>query len=625
MSPRRILALPFLALLMGLPLAGCDCGNQKVSITLKKEGDPCAGDDQCETGLCNGTPKGSPVCRKSCTAGCNFADICTSAGSPDGGTRFVCVPDEGGLCASCNGPSECAYWADQCVKVDGKSVCGRDCSFDGQCPTGYVCSDPPDVSGKPAPRQCVPKTGTCECTPAHAGAKRSCSNSNALGTCTGLESCDPDAGWTGCTAHVPEKEICNGLDDNCNGKVDERSDEVPNPAAGIAPITCGQGACFVSIAGCFDGGVPVCVPKAPRSEACNGLDDDCDGTIDNGFPGLNQACTAGLGRCQASGTTVCRGDGLGTACTAVAGVPAGEVCNGIDDDCNGLVDDKGSQTCGQGVCQVTMSLCADGGAGACVPDQSKKTTETCNGLDDNCNGVVDDGFNVQTDPANCGTCGHVCAVPNGSPGCDGGACSVGSCNPTYADCDKNVPNGCEVQTTTDTNNCATCGHVCSFAHAAASCVGAGCVMGACAAGWVDLDQSPTNGCEYACTPTGTGVDFPDDALVDSNCDGIDGTASRAVFVDATNGSDGITFDGSMAKPYKTIGKALSVAVAGSRESGAGAQRRVPGDHQPQERGGALLRVHRRHVAARAGGSRQHRPTQHWRHRRQGRRPGRPES
>ena len=50
--------------------------------------------------------------------------------------------------------------------------------------------------------------------------------------------------------------------------------------------------------------------------------------------------------------------------------------------------------------------------------------------------------------------------------------------------------------------------------------------------FVDLDGNPANGCEYACTATGP--DLPDDSFIDSNCDGIDGDASKAIFVSSTS-------------------------------------------------------------------------------------------
>ncbi|MDP3214924.1 MAG: hypothetical protein Q8S73_12520, partial [Deltaproteobacteria bacterium] len=80
--------------------------------------------------------------------------------------------------------------------------------------------------------------------------------------------------------------------------------------------------------------------------------------------------------------------------------------------------------------------------------------------------------NVQGDLANCGACGRACgAVANGTGTCSAGACRVASCASGFADCDGLVPNGCELNTTSDENNCGACGRVCA--------TGQECTAGAC--------------------------------------------------------------------------------------------------------------------------------------------------
>jgi formylglycine-generating enzyme required for sulfatase activity len=72
---------------------------------------------------------------------------------------------------------------------------------------------------------------------------------------------------------------------------------------------------------------------------------------------------------------------------------------------------------------------------------------------------------------------------------------------------------------TDPANCGTCGNVCSFADAGATCQGGQCVMGACNPGFVDVDQDAGDGCEYACTPTSSSTEI---------CDGLDNDCNGAV-------------------------------------------------------------------------------------------------
>jgi hypothetical protein len=73
----------------------------------------------------------------------------------------------------------------------------------------------------------------------------------------------------------------------------------------------------------------------PRDEVCNGLDDDCDGQVDQGDPGGGAACETGLLGACGQGTLRC----VDAALSCVAQEPVAESCNGVDDDCNGEVDD----------------------------------------------------------------------------------------------------------------------------------------------------------------------------------------------------------------------------------------------------------------------------------------------
>jgi len=74
------------------------------------------------------------------------------------------------------------------------------------------------------------------------------------------------------------------------------------------------------------------------AELCNGIDDNCAAGVDEGYS-LGQACSVGVGVCMNIGVIVCDGNG-GTVCSASPGVPGTEVCgNGLDDNCDGLIDE----------------------------------------------------------------------------------------------------------------------------------------------------------------------------------------------------------------------------------------------------------------------------------------------
>ena len=117
-------------------------------------------------------------------------------------------------------------------------------------------------------------------------------------------------------------------------------------------------------------------------EICDGLDNDCNGVVDDGFV-LGAFCEAGVGACHRTGTIVCDASGTGTVCSVEAGTPSTEVCNGIDDNCDGVVDEgfdqdnDGYTSCG--------GDCAD-----TVPEVHPGATEVFNGVDDDCNGIIDD-------------------------------------------------------------------------------------------------------------------------------------------------------------------------------------------------------------------------------------------
>jgi hypothetical protein len=165
-------------------------------------------------------------------------------------------------------------------------------------------------------------------------------------------------------------EVCDGLDNDCDGVVDNG-----NPGGGL-PCDTGN-PCQVGITAC-NGGRIVCV-GTPRP----------DGTVPDGGP---QACDTGMKGVCAAGTTACVGGKIVCVQTVF---PSAEVCNGLDDNCDGQVDEGnpgGGVACNtglKGVCAAGTTACV-GGQIVCNQNM-QPSAEVCDGLDNDCNGQIDDG------------------------------------------------------------------------------------------------------------------------------------------------------------------------------------------------------------------------------------------
>jgi hypothetical protein len=217
---------------------------------------------------------------------------------------------------------------------------------------------------------------------------------DGYGVATGTTSCTPstitpgDCDDTNGTINPNATEVCgNDVDENCDGQVDD----------GCVYGCTDNTACNYDAAANYDDGS--CIYAQP--ETCNGLDDDCDGVIDNGvlnmyyvdadgdgYGDINdngiEACTAPVGTVDNNTDCDDNNEAINPAAT--------EICdNGFDDNCDGIA----LQGCVLGCMDNTACNYnpeATGDDGSCVYPQ----TEICNAIDDDCDGQINEGFSIES-------------------------------------------------------------------------------------------------------------------------------------------------------------------------------------------------------------------------------------
>jgi hypothetical protein len=598
-------------------LAGNSASSASVTVTLTappacdpatvSDGNPCttdtcSGDVAVFTNVAAGT---------SCSNGnrCDGEEACNAAGSCQPGTPPSSDATCDGVDDDCDGSLDEDYpvLATTCgvgaCRATGSKTCAGGSEHDSCTPRGPVtasdvtcngvdddCDGPIDEDYVPTPIQCG--VGACQaegtrvcslgalqdfCVPGNPSASdATCNNVDddcdgqrdedfvaqptqcGAGACqaTGVTHCALGVVSDSCSAASGggNDSVCDGVDSDCDGAVDE----------GYVPhaTTCGVGACVRSgTSSCVGGHEALgCVAGTPGSDAnCNGIDDDCDGSVDEDYEG--HATTCGVGACAATGTSQCVGGVEEPACAALQPLGPDTTCNGVDDDCNGSVDDAFVVTtvsCGVGACAATGSITCDHGqpSNGCHAGTGATSDTTCNGVDDDCDGSTDEDYLPQSMSCGIGACAR-----NGETRCQNGAveavCTAGTpaasdsdCNGVDDDCDGATDEGYVGHTTTcGQGSCSATGTTaCQAGHEVDSCTnGSGAATDTVCNG-IDDDCDGSKDEDYvpvsvqcgvgACAATGTtscqngvvvsGCTAGSPISDDSNCNGVDDDCDGSV-------------------------------------------------------------------------------------------------
>jgi len=416
----------------------------------------CTTNADCDNALCIDTHEGKQ-CATNCVDSCKTGYTCAKLGATD--TVYYCVSKSLALCAPCKTDLDCQPQGGDALCLDYGAqgrFCGSPCEGAADCLDGYSCVDSKGAAGTTT-KQCRLDKGVCACSAwaSAKGAATVCSQKGEFGTCEAERACT-DKGLAPCKADTSGVEVCNTIDDDCNGKTDDLPAEATCTLLGFADqgskTACkaakdcaedgegcdpASGTCRKIIGGCpgkpfcSATGKTICQAKAPKAEKCDLEDNDCDGQTDEDFiatlpGGATAAVGAPCGKGPCAGGKVTCVNLEGAACSTGYKASKSDNCNGLDDDCDGATDNGACDdhdACTKDSCDPTAKQCShtkppdcdDGNV--CTEDACKKTTGLC--------------FHSPKAGAICGD-GDACTVGDA---CEGLVCTPG----TAKDCDDGKP------------------------------------------------------------------------------------------------------------------------------------------------------------------------------------------
>ncbi|MBZ5639234.1 MAG: hypothetical protein LAO51_10845 [Acidobacteriia bacterium] len=436
-------------------------------------------------------PLSYKVCAESPSVQCSTSEDCPGTQACDRQVDYISV---GGDCNDLNAaihpgaPEQCNHINDNCnqgtCSVTSTQVCFKDgdcpvgrcsiatstsCHSDADCQTGDTCvggESCPGVVDEGLPIETVYVDGDGDTFGDPNLTKQSCLPESGHGTCSATrdQQCQHDADCPqsetcvflvenacDCNDHDASiypgaPELCNGVDDNCNGEID---DGLPLGTWYRDADADGHGVSAVSVSGVCQ---PIKVCSNDMNQPCR-VDADCPGYTCQPFTvcsldpsklcSQNSDCHALQGTCIRHGAYASVGDDCNDFDAAINPGVTDDTCDNVDNDCSGVADD-GFKSCGVGVCANTAKACTvPGFEGACSVTASRhcNVEADCQPLKV-CSGTTTLGCTVDTQcPAgHCSILGNSCRThadcyPNetcvGAETCTGAeTCVLTSCEPT---------------------------------------------------------------------------------------------------------------------------------------------------------------------------------------------------
>ncbi len=452
-------------------------------------GCPCNGDSGCTDGPCVWTPAGG-LCAQPCSEGCDAGLTCSEPVGKDG----FCVPSNGHLCDPCVHSSQCqaaGHPNARCV-IHGSAgaFCGLECTVDGDCPADHRCDSLATTEGGTS-KQCVPAAATgvgdCACS-ARAIALRLVTTCEAPGadadgqTCTGVRGCASGA-LSSCALPAATTEVCDGLDNDCDGATDDGACDDGNACTEDA-CDVGDGTCSAKPGGdgvCDADGSPCTVNDICKNGQCvAGKAKDCD----DANPCTDDLCFANTGCVHAPNHAPCDADG--SDCTIGASCAQGQCQPGVLKDCS---DDNpctvdGCSAAGEclhppklATCDADGSACTVGDAcqdGECVAGALVTCDDGNPCTQDGCEAPLGDclfaalpmeGTSCNADGSVC-TQGDACLAGKCLAGqtvkCDdANGCTADGCDPLVGCTHSPIGGACDADGTACTKNDSCLAGVCS--------------------------------------------------------------------------------------------------------------------------------------------------------------------